>query len=279
MHTLLDDAGFAVLSDASANTPSSWDRLNDYALDEAMSDTLSLRQILCAKPWLSIADKMDAIAALPWPEGKVRSALLLFVADEIRDSDQGHEPGRMRRAYRKGYSNRWTRSEHGAPYWGLAVVDHGRNGQARFREALAQHAYSRRQPVPLDSRFERATLNCLIHVIDWVRRHGVDVTLSKPLFDRQVESHDGEPLWCRPDFELPFSSAARAHRVVVETMGADDADYLERKLRMHDIMRRHGILLEHHVLDDGDQAERDKAFVRRTGARILDLAGIKRAES
>ena len=48
---------------------------------------------------------------------------------------------------------------------------------------------------------------------------------------------------------------------------------------MHDIMWRRGILLPHHVSEEGDQAERDQAFVRRTGARILDLAGIKRPES
>ncbi|KVL93089.1 hypothetical protein [Burkholderia stagnalis] len=282
MHTLLDDVGFAVLSDASENTRSSWDRLNDYALDEAMSEMLSLGQILYTKPWLSIADKMDAIDALPWPEGKARSALLLFVADEIRDgaaikvTSLGECVVRPEKGIRIGGRDQ---NMVQPPYWVLAVVDRDRNGQARFREAFAQHAYSRRQPVPLDSRFERVTLNCLIQVIDWVRRRGVDVTLTKPLFDRQVDSHDGEPLWCRPDFELSFSSAARAHRIVIETMGADDADYLERKSRMHDIMWRRGILLEHHVLDDGDQAERDKAFVRRTGARILDLAGIKRPES
>ncbi|WP_175924310.1 hypothetical protein [Burkholderia latens] len=103
--------------------------------------------------------------------------------------------------------------------------------------------------------------------------------MPKPLFDSQVNSRDGEPFWCRPDFELSFSSTARAHRIVVKTICADDADYLERNSRMHDIMWHRGILLEHNVFDDGDQAEPGKAFVRRGGARVPNLARIERPGS
>ncbi|KVN02941.1 hypothetical protein [Burkholderia diffusa] len=282
MHTLLDDAGFAVLAAAAQDTRRSWDRLIDYALDEAMSETLSLGQFLYTKPWLSTADKMDEIDALPWPEGKARSALLLFVADEIRDgaaikfTSRGECIVRPEKRIRIGGRD-WRMVQ--PPYWVLAVVDRDRNDQARFREAFAQHAYSHRQPAPLDSRFERATQDCLIQVVDWVRRRGVDVTVTKPLFDREVRYKDGGSLRCRPDFEVTFSSGARPHRIVIETMGTDEVGYLERKVRMHDIMRRRGILLEHRVSNDADQPERDKAFVRRTGARILDLAGVARPQS
>ena len=57
-------------------------------------------------------------------------------------------------------------------------------------------------------------------------------------------------------------------------MGADDPDYLERKSRTHEIMKRRGILIGHQVADDDAQQEHDDAFFRRVAAKILHLAGV-----
>ncbi|MCP3719942.1 hypothetical protein [Paraburkholderia sp. CNPSo 3281] len=166
------------------------------------------------------------------------------------------------------------------PYWVLSVVDRDRDGNTRFLGAFAQHAYSFARPVPLDSRYERVTLKLLFDVMAWVKKHGVEVTLWKPLFDREVRQTDTPSLWYRSDFELAFRSvaavgvAARQHRVVIETMGADAPDYLERKLRSQEIMKRRGILIEHRVADAAAQKERDDAFFRRVAAKILHLAGV-----
>ncbi|RKE23934.1 hypothetical protein B0G76_8634 [Paraburkholderia sp. BL23I1N1] len=287
MHTLLDDAGFATVHvDALKETTNSWERLRAYADAEAMSPELTLGQVLYTEPWTSVNEKMGAIDALPWPEKKARSALLLFVADEIRD---GAAIKRTRLGERIVRPEKGTRAGGRdqrltlPPYWVLAVVDRDREGNARYREAFAQHAYSFRQPVPLESRYERVTLECLLRVMEWVRTRGVEVTLGKPLFDREVRQPDGPSLWCRPDFELTFRTAAsagtasRLHRIVVETMGADEPGYLERKSRTHGIMKQRGILLEHVVADDTEQRERDDAFFRRVGAKILHLAGVRRS--
>ncbi|WP_429551876.1 hypothetical protein [Paraburkholderia sp. MM5477-R1] len=214
MHTLLDDAGFATVHvDVLKEKTNSWERLKPYADAEAMSPELTLGQVLFTEPWTSINEKMAAIDALPWPEKKARSALLLFVADEIRDGAAikrtrlGERIVRPEKGIRAGgRDQRLTQP----PYWVLAVVDRDREGSARYREAFAQHAYSFRQPVPLDSRYERLTLECLFRVMEWVRTRGVEVTLGKPLFDREVRQPGGPSLWCRPDFELTFRTAASA---------------------------------------------------------------------
>jgi hypothetical protein len=289
MHTLLDDAGFATVHvDALKERTRSWDRLEAYAADEEMSPELTLGQVLYFKPWTSLNEKMATIDALPWPEKKARSALLLFVADEIRDgaaikkTSMGECVVRPVKGIRAGCRDQGLRQP---PYWVLAVVDRDREGNAVFRQAFAQHAYSYAQPVPLDSRYERVTLVRLFDVMEWVRARGVDVTVTKPLFDREMRQLDGSSLWCRPDFELTFMTVAaagtapRLHRIVIETMGADEPEYLERKSRTHEIMKRRGILIEHRVSDDEGQAERDGALFRRVGAKILDLAGLRRPGS
>ena len=286
LHTLLDDAGFATAHvDSLKETTRSWDRLEAYAADEAMSPELTLGQVLYFKPWTSLNEKMAAIDASRWPDNKARSALLLFVADEIRDGAAIKKTRMGECRVRPAKGIRAGGRDHGLtqpPYWVLTVVDRDREGNARFREAFAQHAYSFARPVPLDSRYERRTLEQLFSVMEWVRKRGVDVTLTKPLFDREVRQLDAPSFWCRPDFELTFrtveaaGTAPRLHRVVIETMGADGPEYLERKSRMHEIMKRRGILIEHRISDDEGQAERDDAFLRRVGAKILHLAGVQR---
>ncbi|SFT82889.1 hypothetical protein [Paraburkholderia aspalathi] len=123
-----------------------------------MSPELTLGQRLYTEPWTSVNEKMAAIDVLPWPAKKARTALLLFVADEIRDGAAIRHTRRGERIVRPeqgiragGRDQRLTQP----PYWVLAVVDRDRVGNARYREAFAQHAYSARQPVPLDSRYER----------------------------------------------------------------------------------------------------------------------------
>ena len=284
LHTLLENAEFGRLHvDALKEKSRSWERFEAYAAGEAMSPELTLSQILYFKPWIPLNEKMAEIDALAWPEKKARSALLLFVADEIRAGEVikktsmgecGMRPEKGIRA--GGRDQRLTQP----PYWVLAVVDRDRDGRARFREAFAQHAYSFARPVPLESRYERVTLKLVFRVMEWVKKHGVEVGLSKPLFDREVRQTEKPSLWCRPDFELTFRSAAatgvapRLHRLVIETMGADDPDCLERKSRTHEIMKRRGILIEHRVADDDAQQGRDDAFFRRVAAKVLHLAGV-----
>ncbi|WP_233860055.1 hypothetical protein [Paraburkholderia sp. HD33-4] len=286
MHTLLEDAGFATVPVDSLKVKTrSWERLDAWAHDEAMSPELTLGQILYFKPWISPAGKMAAIDSLPWPGTKARSALLLFVADEVREgaavkhTAMGERMVRPVKGIRAGGRDQGLKQP---PYWILAVVDRDRDGNGRFREAFVQHAYSAAHPVPLDSRYERVTLESLFAVMEWVRKRGVNVTLCKPLFDREVLEPDGSSVWCRPDFELTFrtvavgDTTARLHRIVVETMGADAPEYLERKSRTHAIMKRWGVLIELRVANDDGQAERNDAFFRRVGAKILHLAGVPR---
>jgi hypothetical protein len=289
LYTMLNDAAInAVTSGTTGRSPDGppwWERVNAFAETEEMNDSLSLRDVLFTEPWTGLVGKMDEIDALPWPAGKKRSAFMLFVADEIKSGTAikhtRFKPARVTPKQRLRIGGRDQRLTH-PPYWVLAVVDRGRNGIARVREAFAQHAYSTDQPVPLDSHYERHTLVQLLKAIGWVRKKGVTVALSKPLFDSEVTLESGEMACCRADFELEFHEVTQGpaeaplHRIVIETMGSDSEGYLLQKAGTHQIMRRRGILLEHIVRDDSEQDGRDDAFCKRVYGRILGLAGVPR---
>ncbi len=283
LHTILNDAGFNAATAASGQPP--WDRVSTFADGEELTDTLSLRQVLFTEPWTRLAEKMNEIDGLQWPAGKKRSALLLFVADRIEAGSAikftRYKPATVTPERGMRIGGRDQKHSH-PPYWVLAVIDRNRKGEARVREAFAQHAYSSAQPVPLDSHYERRTLAQLLKIVEWVGKRGVAVTLVKPLFDSDVTLASGEVVCCRPDFELEFNeitqgtATARRHRIVVETMGSESEDYLIQKARTHEIMRSRGVLLEHVVLEDSEQDARDEAFRKRLYGRILQLAGVPR---
>ncbi|WP_234745283.1 MULTISPECIES: hypothetical protein [Burkholderia] len=291
LYTMLHHAGINTVASGAtwlSGEQSWWARVNAFAKAEEMSESLSLSDVLFTEPWTRLPAKMSEIDALPWPAGKKRSAFMLFVADEIDDGTAvkhtRFKPARVTPQQPLRIGGRDQRHSH-PPYWVLAVVDRGRDGTARVREAFAQHAYSKDEPVPLDSHYERRTLVQLLKVIEWVRRKGVTVTLTKPLFDSEVTLESGETANCRADFELEFHEVtqeapdAQRHRIVIETMGSDSESYLLQKAGTHEIMRRRGALLEHVVRDDGDQDERDDAFCKRVYGRILGLAGVPRQEN
>jgi hypothetical protein len=289
LYTLLNDAGInAVKPGTTRRSPDGqpwWVRVNAFAETEEINDSLSLRDILFTEPWTGLPGKMTEIDALPWPAGKKRSAFMLFVADEVEAGaavkHTQFKPARVSPTQPLRIGGRDQRHTH-PPYWVLAVVDRGRDGTARVREAFAQHAYSTDQPVPLDSHYERRTLVQLLKAIEWVRKKGVTVTLTKPLFDSEVTLESGEMACCRADFELEFhevtqgADEAQLHRIVIETMGSDSEGYLLQKAGTHEIMQRRGVLLEHVVGDDSEQDERDDAFCKRVYGRILGLAGVPR---
>ena len=76
---------------------------------------------------------------------------------------------------------------------------------------------------PVDSDLERAALATIAHSMEWLQREkGIRLAGLKPLFEWNETG-------TRPDFVLTHE-ASGAH-LIIETMGFDDADYQERKVR------------------------------------------------
>jgi hypothetical protein len=117
---------------------------------------------------------------------------------------------------------------------------------AAVLRAYAHPVASRAQLLLLDSDNERATLRTLIGTQTWlVRARNVLMTIEKPQFDLgdlpdqavDTVSVDARPPVI-PDFVVRAKAAnGREATVIVETMGYDDARYLERKRFIHPLMR------------------------------------------
>lgn len=286
LYTVLEQAGFGTITTAelgaTANQKRSWERLEAFAGEESVKGALTLQDLLFTKPWEKADEMLATVDQLEWPKGKKRSALLLFVADEVspkgatKFTRQGPRIVSPAAEIRIG-----GRDQNFAnpPYWVMAVIDRDDNGVARVREAFAQHAFDKDRPVPLDSGYERHTLAQLLQVMEWVKKKGVAVTLRKPLFDSEVPLDDGEVAYCRADFELEVSLPGQSMatgRILIESMGSESPEYLEQKSATHAIMRRRGALIEHEVRNDSQQADRDDRLRRRVYGRLLELAGVPR---
>lgn len=287
LYTLLEHAGFSSITndglDARNAALRHWDRLERFAIEEEVTDTLTLWDLMDTRPWVRASQMMTEVDKLTWPKGKKRMGYLLFVADEATSATAtkftSWKPAVVSPASPVRIGGR-DQNFANPPYWVLAVVDRDDNGTARVREAFAQHAFDKDRPLPLDSNYERRTLALLLEVMEYVKKKGITVTLRKPLFDSEVTLADGEMGHCRADFELevraPGGSAATPGRLLIETMGADSQEYLDQKAATHAIMRRRGALIEHEVRNDGQQDARDDQFKRRAIGRVLGLAGIPR---
>lgn len=91
--------------------------------------------------------------------------------------------------------------------------------------------------MPVDSGLERQTLEPLARCAEWLsKKKDVPVSklsLKKPLFDYAV-TLDGEEGWVLPDFVLKATTTdGENHTFIIETMGYQDEDYIERKSRQH----------------------------------------------
>lgn len=103
---------------------------------------------------------------------------------------------------------------------------------------------------PVDSDYERKALGALLWVAKKGREHDIDLLVEKPLFD--LEPEVGGPT-CRPDFLIRYGD----RRIVVETMGSDEDEYLDRKTRTHATMEKIGkVILDNRVGVDPKLANR-----------------------
>jgi hypothetical protein len=139
------------------------------------------------------------------------------------------------------------------PYWLVAALGAaGDDPAAPFKvlDAYAHPAYSRSLLLPVDSDAERRTAAVVLDQLAWwQRRYGLRALLHKPW---ETIDLPGDGVAPPPDFVVSVPGRAA---VVVETMGSLDDEYLERKRRTHELMRRiPGVVdvLEHDPTDPGD---------------------------
>ena len=134
-------------------------------------------------------------------------------------------------------------------------------GYAPLR-AYAQPIHNGRLFVPVESDFERKTLNAILAGQRALNTQGVDLAIGKPLFDSMTSLGP-----CRPDFVLEARSRVTGEMktLVVEAMGFDSADYEAAKAVTHPRMKMLGDLVTI------DPTEVEQGIATRKIMRTLDI--------
>ena len=139
-----------------------------------------------------------------------------------------------------------------APYWVILRFRRGDNGIVYCDEGYAHCAFKKHNPIPVDSERERATLKTIERAGEYVRSQNTKagkplptVTVQKPLFTKPVAGEETGTMEVHPDFLIEIMPAGTHLPVnlVVETMGYDSPDYMERKHKTHPGMKQLGHLL------------------------------------
>ena len=116
--------------------------------------------------------------------------------------------------------------------------------------------------MPVESDFERKTLNAILAGQRALDVQGVDLAIGKPLFDSMTAQGP-----CRPDFVLEARSRVTGEMktLVVEAMGFDSADYEAAKAVTHPRMKMLGDLVTI------DPSEIEQGIATRKIMRTLDI--------
>lgn len=153
-----------------------------------------------------------------------------------------------------------------APYIFIGVIgDEGEAGEpVTFHMAYAHPISSLDECFPVDSNYERRTLKLLRQQQIYFRKTGLceNLSISKPMFDREVEMPSGEKEHCSPDFLLTITDLkSTKNKIVIETMGSNDDAYNESKAITHPRMERLGPVVEHEAFHH-NTGEMDKTLLK-----------------
>ncbi|NTH51588.1 hypothetical protein G6L09_11460 [Agrobacterium rhizogenes] len=101
---------------------------------------------------------------------------------------------------------------------------------------FAQLSFSDEDCGPVDSSYEKRTLEILLAEQSIADLVGSRFDITKPLFDLVIQDEHGE-YSCRPDFVLSFAIGNETKLLPIETMGRDTKEYNASKLNTHPRMR------------------------------------------
>ncbi|MEE3504104.1 hypothetical protein [Acidiphilium acidophilum] len=192
---------------------------------------------------------------------------------------------------REGHGRFQTGDERRPPYLVAGLVARpAPDAPAALLRVYAHPVLSAGQLLLVDSDYERRTARRLMSVQTWLLKvRNILMTISKPQFDigpspacagttsppgaEEADTPPGPPLI--PDFVVKARKANGATAtVIVETMGYDDHRYVERKERLHPLMRAalgDAPLVMHRChRGSGDPVEVDREMGRQVLRAIFD---------
>ncbi|MFC0387621.1 hypothetical protein [Muricoccus vinaceus] len=247
------------------------DALRRAASRFAINDLLKVSDVLRFGPD-KVSDLPGEYRNLAW-RGAGRPSLLYLTRMQgrtidclaIQESEEARWP--IQDALRSSSRNVTLNS---APYSALVTyTETARSGDLGFGRGFAIPSYQRWTRFPLDSRLEGETLVTLRELQEEVKGSSMAFTIHKPLFNLPGEAGNNLNDRCIPDFQIELAArGAQPRRLFVETMGSSAPNYLERKRRSHEVMRRIAPVVCHMLKDLYSLKEGKPDFLRRESRRL-----------
>ncbi|HCM9111325.1 MULTISPECIES: hypothetical protein [Enterobacteriaceae] len=232
-------------------------KIKDVLEEHSMSNGTPLSQLCSCAPWQPIDRITDMLSQLEVSQAvdnaeKEACVYIIGIAtdanrEEVTFSVRGntfiHRPEARVSINGESTYNAGSR----APYWAILEYRRGRDGKVYCHEGYAHAAYTLDNPVPVDSNKERDTLKVIINASSYAGRqpnHPDAISLSKPLFTSKSMKNGVEEI-IHPDFILNVvpSKENTVTTFIIETMGSESEEYVERKRRTHSWMEQEGVLL------------------------------------
>lgn len=257
--TLIQAAGLNQLELLSENVApgliSALNRVKEVVATSSMENGIPLSSIISCSPWMNSSRINDAMTALAG-EGKIKDenkavcfyivGLSKHVSHEeisftVKGTQYSHRPVARVKINGENTYNAGSR----APYWVIIEYRLDGNGAAYCHEGYAHAAYDLDNPVPVDSNKERDTLKVILSATDYAGKCDNSpsaISLLKPLFTLK-SGGDNEVV--HPDFILNVVPAGKdiVGSIIIETMGNDSEEYIQRKAGTHELMAQLGDLI------------------------------------
>ncbi|MDD7998253.1 hypothetical protein [Kosakonia radicincitans] len=221
------------------------------------SNGLPASQLITTKPWQTDRDRKHILNTLKnsghrWGKNRELCTVMLGLAGKITQTDvtfmvkgtaYTFSPLGRIKIFGEGLLRAGTRE----PYWVILRFRQDEYGEVYCAEGYAHAAFNMNLPIPVDSEKERATLKTIQNAAKYVSEnstHPPVVSLVKPLFTETTEI-EGNKVEVHPDFLLTLRADKSGKEIplVIETMGYDSEEYVERKSGTHRAMKTLGALL------------------------------------
>lgn len=259
--TLLQAAGLNQLELSGGDCPTGLvkaiEELKDVLDNSTMMNSIPLSAVVSCTPWLSnerIDLMLSQLEENPLIDGKKKELCVYIVGvatvvsrEEVTFSIRGkpitHRPAARVKINGETIYNAGSR----APYWAILEYRRGRDGVVYCHDGYAHAAYSLDNPIPVDSNKERDTLKVIINACRYAAsttNRPQALSLIKPLFSMKSVKDETEEI-IHPDFVLNVIPKGKSSvaTLIIETMGYDSEEYLQRKTVTHKWMAQEGILL------------------------------------
>ncbi|TNL03769.1 hypothetical protein CYD30_24560 [Kosakonia cowanii] len=258
--TLLQTAGLNQLelypSCAPIKVKPAIDAINQVLKENTMRNGKYLSEIINCSPWLSINDIDQKLQTLESDDemrtgtkeaciyivGLAESVTKEEIVFELSGRPYPHKPAARVSINGENSHNAGCRG----PYWAIIEYRRDQSGQVFCAAGYAHAAESRDNTIPVDSNKEKDTLNAIIDATEYVckKYQPLAISLIKPLFSMK-SIKDGVEEIIHPDFIVNVvpEGEKQVTTFIIETMGYELAEYVERKGRTHEFMRREGTLL------------------------------------